>query len=222
MNRDLLEQGVVVPWLYWSLVPIHRLFLSLYFRQVVIQGIEHLPVNGPIVLAPKHFSRWDPIAIAVLSLEPLWFMSNANQFGGVQGWFIRRLGAFPVNLARPSVSSLRTAIALLRAGKKLVVFPEGGIVQDQPVRSLKPGLARLVLQAEAMLSDQPIPIVPIAIHYQPRDQRRAAITMHISPPLLTENYRQANDKQTAQVLTQAIEAAILAGLRTIGQELDHP
>uniref|UniRef100_A0ACD5GP18 Lysophospholipid acyltransferase family protein n=1 Tax=Desertifilum tharense IPPAS B-1220 TaxID=1781255 RepID=A0ACD5GP18_9CYAN len=87
--------------------------------------MENLPDTGPVVLAPKHYSRWDPLAIALLSIEPLYFMTNANQFSGVQGWFIQRLGAFPVELNRPSLSSLRCAVELLQQGKKLVLFPEG-------------------------------------------------------------------------------------------------
>lgn len=215
MHRDGLDQVSVVPWLYWSLLPVHRLFLSLYFRRIKILGLEHLPVNGPVVLTPKHFSRWDPIVLGVLSVEPLWFMTNANQFGGIQGWFIRRLGGFPIDLARPKISSFRTAIALLQAGKKLVLFPEGGIVKDQPVRSLKPGFARLILQAESTLGTGTIPVVPIAIRYDPRDQRRAAITIHIGQPLYASSFQAEDDKETAQRLTQAVEQGILQGLTAI-------
>ncbi len=112
-----VDRVSVVPWLYWLLVPLHRIFLSLYFGQIIIEGMEHLPAQGPIVLAPKHYSRWDPLLIALLSLEPLWFMTNANQFSGVQGWLIQRLGAFPVDLSHPKVSSFRYAIELLHAKK---------------------------------------------------------------------------------------------------------
>lgn len=204
----------VAPWLYWSILPIHRLFLSLYFSQIVIEGFEHLPTTGPAVIAPKHYSRWDPVVLELLSLEPFWYMANANQFAGLQGWLIRRLGAFPMDLARPKISSFRYAIALLESGKKLVLFPEGGIVRDQPVRPLKPGLARLVLQAEAVVGCS-IPVVPIAIRYQPEAGWRATVRIYISPPLYMADCRQDNDKQTAQVFTENLQAALLKGLRAI-------
>lgn len=207
------DRASVAPWLYWSLLPIHRLFLSLYFGSIVIQGQRHLPTQGPVVLAPKHYSRWDPLVLAVLSVEPLWFMTNANQFSGVQDWFLRRLGAFPVDVNHPKIASFRYAIALLQTHKKLMLFPEGGIVRDQPVRSLKLGLARLVLQAEAStLEPLQVPIVPIAIHYQPAPSWRSHITITISPPLYTVDYHQSTDKQTAQGITKALEEALLLGL----------
>ncbi len=208
----LTPSASVTPWLYWSIFPVHRVFLKLYFGQIVTQGLEYLPESGAVVLAPKHFSRWDPVVLASLRTEPLRFMTNANQFEGFQGWLIKRLGAFPVDLEHPKVSSLRYVIELLQAGKKLVMFPEGGIVRDQPLRSLKTGLARLVLQAETMTPDWAIPIVPIALRYEPAADPRARIFIHISPPLYAQEYRQQNDKQTAVALTQALEAALIKGL----------
>jgi len=207
-----LPPASVQPLLYWMLFPIHRLFLSLYFGQIIIQGYDNLPISGPVVLAPKHFSRWDPLVISLLSTQPLRFMTNANQFEGFQGWLIRRLGAFPIDLEHPTVSSMRCAIALLQVGKKLVMFPEGGIVRDQPLRSLKTGLARLVLQAEAKTPESvAIPIVPISLRYDPSADLCATIFITIGSPLYSHDYRQENDKQTAIALTQALQDALLRG-----------
>ncbi len=212
----LAQTASVAPWLYWSIFPIHRAFLKLYFGDIVIRGLEHLPESGSVVLAPKHFSRWDPVILASLSNEPLRFMTNANQFEGFQGWLIQRLGAFPIDLNHPRVSSFRCAIELLQAGKKLVIFPEGGIVRDQPLRPLKTGLARLVLQAEVSTPEElAIPIVPIALRYEPGADQGAKIVIHVSSPLYAQDYRQENDKHTALALTQALQVALLNGLETI-------
>lgn len=211
--KQLPQSASVSPWLYWSLFPIHRTFVHLYFGEIIIKGQEHLPESGSVVFAPKHFSRWDPLLIELLSKEPLHFMTNANQFEGFQGWLIQRLGAFPIDLNHPKISSFRCAIELLQDGKKLVLFPEGGIVRDQPLRPLKTGLARLVLQAEAQSPEElKIPIIAIALRYDPGAYPRARVFIHISPPLYTQEYRKENDKQTAFALTQALQAALLKGL----------
>ncbi len=207
------DRTSVVTWLYWLLLPMHRLLLSFFFGSIVIHGSKHLPTQGPAVLAPKHYSRWDPVVLALLSVGPLWFMTNANQFSGLQGWFLQRLGAFPVDVNHPKIASFRYAIERLQARKKLMLFPEGGIVRDQPVRLLKPGLARLVLQAEASAPEPlHIPIVPIAIRYHPAPGWRSHIIITLSLPLDVANYRQGSDKQTAQALTEALEASLLKGL----------
>ena len=142
-------------------------------------------------------------------------MTNANQFSGIQGWTIERLGAFPVNLTRPSVSSLRCAIDLLQAKHKLVIFPEGGIVRDQPLREFKSGLARLVLQAEAN-GELRVPIFPIALSYSPTASASAKVSVRINSPLYTSDYRQENDRKTAQLITKVLYSRILKGLSNQG------
>jgi 1-acyl-sn-glycerol-3-phosphate acyltransferase len=209
---DPLGRVSVAPWLYWGLFPIHRVFLRSYF-QISIQGVEQLPASGPVIFAPKHYSRWDPVLLGLLSREPLWFMTNANEFGGFQGWLVRRLGAFPMDVDHPKASSYRYAINLLQAGKKMVVFPEGGIVRDHVLRPLKPGLARLVLQAEKTAPEPiSIPIVPIALFYKPDAIWQAKIVIHVGTPLHASDFQQGNDRQTAHALTQALQAALLNGL----------
>lgn len=204
----------VVPWLYWLLFPVNQLLMGLYFRQIVVRGLEHLPAKGPVLWAPKHYSRWDPLVLASLQRSPLRFMTRADQFEGIQGWLIQRMGGFPVDIRRPKASSLRHAIAVLQAGETLVIFPEGGIEREQPLRELKPGLARLVLQAEAgMEGPVRIPIVAIALRYSPDSTWRSNITVEIAPPIYSADYQQATDKQTAQVLTAALQNQLLEFLK---------
>ena len=81
------------------------------------------------------------------------------------------------------------------------------------MRPLKTGLARLVLQAEAQAPEElKIPIIAIALRYDPGAYPRARVFIHISPPLYTQEYCKENDKQTALALTQALQAALLQGL----------
>ncbi len=138
-------------------------------------------------------------------------MTNANQFEGLQGWVIERLGAFPVNLSRPSITSLRCALDLLHRKHKLVIFPEGGIVRDQPLREFKTGLARLVLRAESS-GNLIVPILPIALSYSPDASIGAKISIRISPALYTNAYRQETAKQSAQLITQTLYIRILESL----------
>lgn len=214
-----LSKTNVKTWFYWVIFPFHRLFLGFYFRAILIEGIEHLPLEGPMILAPKHFSRWDPLLVGLLSVEPLRFMTNANQFEGVQGWMIERLGAFPVDLAKPGISSLRCTIDLLKEGRKVVMFPEGGIVRNQVLRSLKPGLARLVLQAESLAKfSESVPVVPIALRYEPGAFFRAKVYIQIQPPLYSRQFEGERDRERADRFTEALERSLREGLTHIGAE----
>jgi 1-acyl-sn-glycerol-3-phosphate acyltransferase len=203
-------RGKPVPfnsWFYWSLFPAHQLLMRGYFRQILVQGRANLPSHGPIVLAPKHYSRWDPLVLYFAIQQPLFFMTDEQQFRGMQGWLMRQMGAFPVNRDKPDASSIRATMAVLAQSQRLVIFPEGGIVRDRPLRDLKPGLARLVLQAESA-THQSIPIVPIALKYFPDAVLGAKVWVDIGVPLVSVDCRAVGEKAIARELTQTLESTL--------------
>ncbi len=198
----------VNPWLYWALFPAHQLLIRSYFGPIHLSGQAHLPPQGPVVLACKHLSRWDPLVLYFAIQKPLYFMTDAQQFGhGPQGWIMRNMGAFPVNRNRPEASSVKTTLALLQQSQRLVIFPEGGIARDQPLRPLKLGLARIVLQAEA-IAQCSIPIVPIALRYAPDAIHRAQIWIDIAAPIRSDNINITGEKAIAQAITDRLEACL--------------
>lgn len=128
--------------------------LSGFFRGgVQVLGREHLRRQGPLLLAPTHRSRWDALMLPRAAGRRITgrdcrFMVSSDEMVGLQGWFLHRLGCFPVNPRKPAAASLRFAVELLQAGQQLVVFPEGRIQQDDAPLRLMPGLPRLAALAE--------------------------------------------------------------------------
>ena len=210
------------PWVYPPVSAANRFLLRHFlFKAIRVEGQQHLPMNGPAVLAIKHYSRWDPLVIAQLDAAPPRFMTNANQFSGVQGWLIRRLGAYAVDLARPQKSSIKETIDLLQQNKVVGIFPEGGIVRDQLLRSLKPGLARLILQAESTAA-QPlsVSVIPVALHYTPEAQIGATVWVDVNPPFTSSQFSGESDKRKAAQMTEYLETVLRERLAFLKQE--HP
>lgn len=192
--------------------------LPAYFR-IHITGQEALPTDGPVILAPTHRSRWDALLIPYavgrfVTGRDIHFMVTADEVKGFQGWLIQRLGGFPVNPRQPAIASLRHGVEVLQNREMMVIFPEGGIFRDKAVHPLKPGLARLALQAESSQPNLGINIVPIHMDYsQPIPQWGTEVNIHIGQPLRVVHYMQGTVKQNAQALTADLEAALhqLAG-----------
>jgi 1-acyl-sn-glycerol-3-phosphate acyltransferase len=184
-----------------------RLVLPLYFSQIKIVGRENIPQTGPVILAPTHRSRWDSIMLAYAVGRPvsgrdIRFMVTSSECLGVQGWFIRRMGGFPVNVHRPAIATLRHAIELMQQGEILVIYPEGGIYRDGKVHPLKSGIARLALLAESSQANLGIKILPIAINYnQPLPHWGANVRIDIGEPIKVVNYNSGNLKRDAKTLT---------------------
>ena len=171
-----------------------RIVVPGYFRRVEIVGQNYLPLSGPTILAPTHRSRWDSILVPYASGRSvtgrdLHFMVTSDEVTGLQGWFIRRLGGFSVNVRSPSISSLRHGIELLQQEKMLVIYPEGGIFRDNQVHRLKPGLARLALQAEAQTHELGIRIIPVSLYYEnPYPDWRNRVKIAFGRPLEVAHY----------------------------------
>lgn len=209
------------PWLApLATVLTEDLALPFYFQDLQVQGRNHLPTRGPVLLAPTHRSRWDALLMpwAVgrrVSGRDSHFMVTVNEMRGIQGWFLRRLGCFPVNQLQPSLASLRYAVELLETGKQLVVFPEGGIRRDDRPLELHQGLARLALMAAA--SHGAVPVVPVGIaysHHLPRFRDRAGVSL--GEPL----WIQGQGRGDARALTSVLAAAMLEQERRARQMID--
>ncbi|WP_205370293.1 1-acyl-sn-glycerol-3-phosphate acyltransferase [Thermoleptolyngbya sp. PKUAC-SCTB121] len=214
-NRESKVNSKVSPWLSAIAYPLgNRLLLPAYFGKIEIHGQHHLPAEGPVILAPLHRARWDALLVphatgpSVTGRLPR-FMVTADEVKGLQGWFIRRLGGFPVNPRQPGVASLRFGLELLQQGEMLVIFPEGGIFRDRLVHSLKPGLARLALQAEHSQPGLGLQVVPIHLHYdEPLPRWGCQVSINIGAPIRVEPYLQEPPKQGAKRLTADLRHAL--------------
>ncbi|MGB3492402.1 MAG: lysophospholipid acyltransferase family protein [Elainellaceae cyanobacterium] len=173
-----------------------RVVLPGYFGKIDISGQQYLPTDGPIILAPTHRSRWDALIVPCATGQSvtgrdLRFMVSANEMKGMQGWFIRRLGGFPVDPQQPAIASLRCGLDILKHREMMVIFPEGGIFRDGKLHPLKPGLARLALQAKQSQPGLNVKIVPIYIDYgEAFPSWNCDVTVRIGKPLCTSRYAQ--------------------------------
>ena len=211
------------PWLApLAMVLTQDVALRLWFRRLQVLGREHLPSTGPVLLAPTHKARWDALLLPHaagrrVSGRDCRFMVTIDEMRGLQGWFLHRLGCFPVNQTRPALASLRYAVDLLAAGQQLVVFPEGRIRRDGAPIRLHQGLARLALLAASQ--GVRVPVVPVGIAYDhpyPRPCGRAALCF--GPPLaITGQGREAAQRLNGQLM----EAMAVAEQRA-GRALQEP
>ena len=130
--------------------------LRLWFRMHV-EGREHLPAEGGVIIAPNHKSFLDPFFIGLATRRRLRYMAKIEMFRRPWAALLLRLGAFPVRRGEADADALETARQLLEDGQAVVVFPEGTRV-DEPDALGAPhhGAARLAVKTGA-------PIVPTAV-----------------------------------------------------------
>lgn len=137
-----------------------RLLAGLLLQAVLplrIEGRDHLPRQGPVILAANHSSFLDAILLAAIAPRPVAFMTKNSQFAHPALFHILRwAGAFPVRRYTTDPLAVRNALRILRRGRVLGLFPEGERCWDDRMQPFKRTTVRLMLAAGA-------PVVPVGI-----------------------------------------------------------
>ena len=106
-----------------------------------IEGREHIPRAGGLIVACNHISYWDPPLLGIAFNRELFYLAKRDLFRN--RWFgalIKAHNAIPVNRDTFSRSGLVKAIEIVNSGQALVIFPEGGRGEPRKLREPKPGL----------------------------------------------------------------------------------
>ena len=191
-----------------------KLIFPWFFRQVEIIGQENIPKNGAVIVAPTHRSRWDALIVPyatgrITSGRDPYFMVSANEITGVQGWFIRRLGGFPVNTQRFTLDSLYHSVNLLSQDHMVVIFPEGNIFRSDEVKPLKRGVAKIALEVIQNYPQTEIKILPISIKYSEfKPTRGSAVSVKIGVPLMVKEYQTSSIRENSFRLTADLQTCL--------------
>jgi 1-acyl-sn-glycerol-3-phosphate acyltransferase len=129
-----------------------------------VEGLEHVPSSGSVILASNHLAVADSFYLPLVVRRRITFLAKAEYFtgSGLKGWlnrwFYTVAGQVPIDRsnADSAQAALDTAERLLREGKLLGMYPEGTRSPDGRLYKGKTGLARLALQTG-------VPVIPVAM-----------------------------------------------------------
>ena len=155
LHRRSRDKGVN-PFVYWIVRAIFQPFFHIYFRMSRI-GREHIPEEGPVIIASNHRSFLDPFVIGTMARRPMYYVAKQEMFKGrLRSWILNSLGAFPVDRGAGDQAMIDTARTILARGEIILMFPEGTRTRPGSLGQPKRGVGRLALETGA-------PVVPIAV-----------------------------------------------------------
>ena len=155
LHRRTRDKGVN-PFVYWIVRAIFQPFFHIYFRMSRI-GREHIPEEGPVIIASNHRSFLDPFVIGTMARRPMYYVAKQEMFKGrLRSWILNSLGAFPVDRGAGDQAMIDTARTILARGEIILMFPEGTRTRPGSLGQPKRGVGRLALETGA-------PVVPIAV-----------------------------------------------------------
>lgn len=145
------------PWMYAFTRVLTRNFFKWKFHTTV-HGVENVPASGGVILAANHGSFLDPPLIGFpLKQRHVCFMARDSLLNHpVTAWIFPRIGVVPLSREKGDIGAIKTAIALLKAGECVCLFPEGTRTTDGQLQPAKGGIGFLISKAG-------VPVVPVYI-----------------------------------------------------------
>lgn len=151
MPEPMYRAGEIV------LVPL----LSAWFRWR-LEGLHHVPAEGPVLVAPNHISLFDPLAVAYFLNRcgrRARFLAKAELYRNpLLGFLFRSTRMIPVRRGTGDPRPVNQGVAALRSGQVVVIYPEGTVNRtgDPLPQPGKTGVARLTLVSG-------VPVIPMAV-----------------------------------------------------------
>ncbi|MDX6583701.1 MAG: 1-acyl-sn-glycerol-3-phosphate acyltransferase [Solirubrobacterales bacterium] len=144
-------------WVY-ELVRLITTWIALFLYRARAISPDNVP-DGPVILAPNHFSNMDHFFSGVHTRRKIRFMAKSQLFGKnpVLGYIFKYGGVFPVRRGHHDEEAFITAKAILARGGCVLMYAEGGRSRTGKLGDAKPGVGRLALETG-------VPVVPVAIH----------------------------------------------------------
>ncbi len=144
---ELPRQSALVRLLF----PFVRLFgwaLFLLLGPLRVRGACRVPRQGGLLVLSNHLADVDPIAVQLGCPRTITYMAKSDLFPvPILGAVLRAFGAFPVNRGEPDRGAIKLAIACLKEGRAVGVFPEGELSPSGDLLPLKPGVVLILRSA---------------------------------------------------------------------------
>jgi 1-acyl-sn-glycerol-3-phosphate acyltransferase len=159
--RAMARRGDLNGWWRFGVVVLGAAARVLF--RIRVNGVEHVPVSGPVVVASNHVSVLDGIALALVigqrRRRMTRFLTAAEFFRKpLYAWALRLYRQIPIRRGVGDDGALDEAVRTVREGALAGIFPEGK-VNPSPEGALqrgRTGVARVALATGA-------PVVPVGI-----------------------------------------------------------
>ena len=130
--------------------------LSWLYFPFTAHNTAKIPRQGGVILASNHISNLDPVLLGICSVRRLDFMAKIELFKGALGYFLTKLGAFPIKRGESDSGALRESLKRLKNGKVVLIFVEGTRrIGNEPIKA-QAGVGFLAMKSG-------VPIVPVYV-----------------------------------------------------------
>jgi len=134
-----------------------KIVYEIFFHGQVV-GLENIPREGGFILASNHVSHLDPFGVGIhVPRQVSFFARKTLWHPGFASWWLDAVGTIPVDRdGGMSLEAVRRVLQALKAGRAVIVFPEGTRSPTGCLQPPRPGVGLLACRSQ-------VPVVPARI-----------------------------------------------------------
>lgn len=172
--------------------------LKLSYRNISYVGRENIPTDGAIIYAPNHTNAlMDAMVILAMDRKAKVFVARADIFKNPKiAKILRFLKIMPIMRMRDGIDEVRKnnetikkAVDVLRDRVPFCIFPEGTHQAKYSSLPLSKGIFRIAFQAEELMPDMPLYIVPVGLRYGNFFRFRSTVRIEVGKPINVGAFR---------------------------------
>ena len=212
------------------IVALVRLALRIYFQRIEVTGVEHVPLDTPVIFVLNHPNALvDPVFLLCLAPRDVSFLAKAPLFRmPIIGYFVKQLDSLPVYRRQDEGEDVsknqETFIAarkLLARGGTIGICPEG-VSHDEPgLKPIKTGAARISLAAVSTGEVRNLKIVPAGLYYTSKTSFRSDALLYFGSPINVEPVKLEPDGTPPREAVRELSSKIEKALREVILDAKH-
>jgi len=149
-----------------------------------VRGLENLG-TAPVIVASKHQSMWETVSLLAIVENPALILKQELLYIPLYGQYVKKAGMIPIRRSdgpKALRTMLRRASEAVKAGRHLIIFPEGTRAAPGARNPYMPGVAGLYSHLD-------VPCVPVALNsglFWPRrklHRKPGTIIVEFLPPI---------------------------------------
>ena len=202
---DLSKIKDKFPALYGAAHPLHTLWRTfcqmvvwIFYRRYEYGGLENLPRKGAVLLCANHpCSLVDAVIIQAICPRIIHPLARSGLFKNpIIRPILTLIQAIPVyrrqdneqgagkgdDTSKRNTDTFDTCYQKLKAGRAILIFPEGVTHSDPKMRKFKTGAARMTLGAMEQNGVAPV-LLPIGLNYSDAGRFRSSVFVKIGTPI---------------------------------------
>lgn len=191
----------------YHLIRIFARITGVLLFRLRVDGREHIPEQGGVLVCSNHQSYFDPVIVGLCSDRRLNYLARDTLFRTpIFRWLIEFLDAIPIDRDGMGIGGLKETLRRLKREEMVLIFPEGTRTTTGDVSPLKPGFCTLARRGKIHL----LPVgIDGAFQAWPKGSllpRPSRICVDIAAPITPTEIATMNDDELVADLEKRIRA----------------